>query len=1150
MKKQFLVTMFILSAYETCFAQAEYLPTPPSVESRMFLQNVNYPVSNYTGAINVEIPIYTIKQKDFDLPIALTYNTSGIKVEQEASTVGLGWVLNASGIITKTIMGENDLFRPYTYFNKPCSGSPHLSCNEFADIKGLYIPTSNCTLSDYLWGGMWFLSGNYESNYNALTHVAYNEGAGGRDFAPDVFDYNFCGYTGSFIFNRQRQIVKEKEDDVKITPKFDQSGDIESWTATAPNGITFYFEKVERVLYTTSLACNSSWHLTHIETPGGSAFEFSYNTKSHQYWAFSRYQQTDNNGPDLNGFALKSQMYHDCVYLDRISYNGGSLSMSYVFDRQDAKWLPRLASVARHDEHGANTTIWRMEQSYFNAMVLNNDFPTISRISSIFSAPDFDNNWNNKRLKLDRVVVSDPAEGTSHTYALTYNETNLPTKLSAGIDHWGYFNGQPNTTLIGKTYHNVSENKLLEIEGHDGADREAYDGFNQAFILTKIKYPTGGETRFTFESNKYLASVMENDHRKKNFYYGEEKTTIDEPDYYKNVTSNFVNKKTLWIPSAATFENQLMIEYYVEVNCDAFRSQFKPDVSFTLCLLKSGSRVWSYDIKVYDLPQPHLITKENNKFKGIAIIQVPYGDYEMQVYGSLRQMNDRTIFSVTRYSSPEESWEKNPVRNGGGLRIKEIQSITDIGPTSPVAKKTFRYSTVTYGDWSKITGKLMSFPRYNIGYNKYSSNGLRNNGYSVGYSNVFITEVDRLGNTNGTIEYEYINKPDSNLYYRWTVKDSKTSRVTSRSIDENPAGVGPFRFPENGTLLSETYYNDRNDKVKRIEYKYSFLGGLGNMIWGVAKNYDRITDREGNNTYLTQDAITSLRNLLTTNGYDQGIPMGYLYPAMIPTQIFLDKKREIYYNPSPQPATVYTTEYAYHDAFHNFVTKITESDGNKDSLVVENKYAFDFNDAVMSALTAKNRISDPIETRKYKNNQLIMCRQNEYGFFPLYKAAPLLAQSRYKTTEGQAWVPEVTYSNYDKYGNPRVVIIKNVNQIYLWSYRGQYPVLKVENATWEQLRSALGASADELITSLAEKEYPSVTDIERLNALRELLPEAMVTVCEYKPGAGVVSASDPRGVMTNYAYDNFGRLVEVSEKTDNTTPAKNIISAYRYNFAK
>ena len=217
MKRILLLISALIVVCAVCQAQADYLPTPPSINAQSFLQNINHPVSHYTGTVNVEIPICTIELKDISIPVSLTYNTSGIKVEQEASTVGLGWSLNVGGAITKTILGENDLYETHTYFNtETCSGSPHTSCNSISDITNLYGPIEqDFTLSDYLkpsptWN--YFVNGcSFEEGFNGLINSIYLTSVGGKEFAPDVFNYSFGAYSGTFIFDRKRNIEKKKK---------------------------------------------------------------------------------------------------------------------------------------------------------------------------------------------------------------------------------------------------------------------------------------------------------------------------------------------------------------------------------------------------------------------------------------------------------------------------------------------------------------------------------------------------------------------------------------------------------------------------------------------------------------------------------------------------------------------------------------------------------------------------------------------------------------------------------------------------------------------------------------------------------------------------------------------------------------------------
>jgi len=53
--------------------------------------------------------------------------------------------------------------------------------------------------------------------------------------------------------------------------------------------------------------------------------------------------------------------------------------------------------------------------------------------------------------------------------------------------------------------------------------------------------------------------------------------------------------------------------------------------------------------------------------------------------------------------------------------------------------------------------------------------------------------------------------------------------------------------------------------------------------------------------------------------------------------------------------------------------------------------------------------------------------------------------------------------------------------------------------------------------------------------------KALVTTYTYKPLTGMLTMTDPRGVVTNYDYDSFGRLNKV-------TQAGRVVEEYKYNY--
>lgn len=63
-------------------------------------------VNEYNGTAEIFIPLHSIKFEGLNIPIGLRYNSSGIKVNQYATEVGLGWSLDAGGAVVKEINGK------------------------------------------------------------------------------------------------------------------------------------------------------------------------------------------------------------------------------------------------------------------------------------------------------------------------------------------------------------------------------------------------------------------------------------------------------------------------------------------------------------------------------------------------------------------------------------------------------------------------------------------------------------------------------------------------------------------------------------------------------------------------------------------------------------------------------------------------------------------------------------------------------------------------------------------------------------------------------------------------------------------------------------------------------------------------------------
>jgi hypothetical protein len=249
MKKIFCITIVFICCISVNAQINTDIPNfvPPSPNAQTFLKYGDFPVSNYTGVPGIDIPVYSIKLKDISLPISISYNASGIRVDEEAGRVGLGWALNAGGLISQTIMGRYNDFEEYVYFNDPIASAHNLK-----DLTGIYT-FLDYTLPSFIKNKIPFTPPQGMTLLNFFIGLSNEEKTCGNiEFAPDVFNYNFNGYSGKFIFLRSGQIVKEKEDNLIIQPNLDIRNTspqrLKSWTIITPDGTRYNFEQTERSL--------------------------------------------------------------------------------------------------------------------------------------------------------------------------------------------------------------------------------------------------------------------------------------------------------------------------------------------------------------------------------------------------------------------------------------------------------------------------------------------------------------------------------------------------------------------------------------------------------------------------------------------------------------------------------------------------------------------------------------------------------------------------------------------------------------------------------------------------------------------------------------------------------------------------------------
>lgn len=73
---------------------------PPSPTAASLGRYGEVPVTMYSGIPNINIPLFELESTKLSLPVSMSYQATGVKVEEIPGWVGLGWALNAGGVIT------------------------------------------------------------------------------------------------------------------------------------------------------------------------------------------------------------------------------------------------------------------------------------------------------------------------------------------------------------------------------------------------------------------------------------------------------------------------------------------------------------------------------------------------------------------------------------------------------------------------------------------------------------------------------------------------------------------------------------------------------------------------------------------------------------------------------------------------------------------------------------------------------------------------------------------------------------------------------------------------------------------------------------------------------------------------------------------
>lgn len=429
---------------------------PPSPEVASLFKFSELPVTMYTGLPGVAVPVFEIKLKSQTIPVSLQYHSGGVKVDELASNVGLGWNMNAGGSINAMVRGKEDWLVGYPNDPGPIT---------------LEILT---TTGEYQQGAP-----NGGVSYNWCKEVM----TGLHDPEPDMFNFSGPGINGKFFFDQQTNVHIVPVQPLRIS-MLTLNG-VLGFRVINERGVIYDFHEGE-ISSSETGAPNYNWYLTRVITPERDTVAFTYQRLTYKYKTFfgeSRVKYISGfHDPELISQA-GNIVVHDNAF-DSVTVVGSRLKA--ISCNNGTKVDFTYATAQRLDLPGTNalTAI-----SVFYGSNLVKKFNLVQEYIGNTSLPD------QNRLRLIQVNEQGSDGSVVAPYKFFYdNSRPLPVRLSNAQDHWGYYNGKGGS-------HRFPRNSEYWEGDSKSVNREQDTVYSRIGLMTAMQYPTGGSATFDYEPN-------------------------------------------------------------------------------------------------------------------------------------------------------------------------------------------------------------------------------------------------------------------------------------------------------------------------------------------------------------------------------------------------------------------------------------------------------------------------------------------------------------------------------------------------------------------------------------------------------------------------------------------------------------------------
>jgi hypothetical protein len=1174
---------------------------PPSPEAQAFTKYGNIPVNLYTGVPDITIPIYTIQGREINIPISLSYDASGIKVEQIATAAGIGWNLNyGGGMITRRVHGYPDDYftsQPtYIPFYEPSLKPDYDFANIFSASEGQYYPPGDLV------------------RFFGFMDNAIKTGAESRvEIQPDVYNFSFLGLSGTLFIdyaNNAAHCIEHPE--MKITPIFQIYGTpqikiITGWIIMDATGNTYYFEAAETTTvnenneYDGSRVYYSAWALTRIVSKTKKDIvEFSYGNTS---WtqpklagrADYRIDVGTHNTPCGNDQMFQPQYTSPTYSIDQleitsIQINGKTVVNFLGKSRADLSGKGALDEIIIYDQSNTQISKYKFLHSYFG--------------------PASTTNENEIKLRLDGIEIYGNVSSTSPLrYQFYYHDGAFPSRESFAQDFWGYYNGQSgNTTLI--PYNGIFDEANWEYYNWKGARRIPNLEYAKVGTLHTIVYPTGGKSEFDYQLHRVNSTIPAYESTVQNVVRGSNSLPGG------NITENTYNYcddavPTPPYPRGSDISFNIPESGYHDIKFYAsgpvgpgsyiqFAALYQAGESMNFCELFN----WPAIVKYYgNYASP-------TNVKTTAYLQS--GTYRIFLLNN----NPDVVVGLEVWGTEIVEAIGDP-HSVGGLRISKITDKDEIG--NIISRRLFYYGDLSTVNSSSISqsfitssnlasGTLHDYPEFETSkvrkifedmgeYTCYSTTRISNNrtNSSLHVTYPFVTEV-QFGSDNlfnGFTVYEFINAPESHIdgYSKLSVLNGK---INSKRTYNN-----------NGQLLSSerNFYSQRhagdggpiafyfrhNPQIDRDDLYIKHPVGLPGQEFF---HYGPKLFSLGQEQHCVLSDPNNVK--IYCNHFDgEWQKTSYRLPRYWATN---DSTLVRQYSNGNYFESV--TRNFFDNSDHYQITRIESKDSKGAVKKIELSYphelqAFEPTNPIWSNLISQHRIGERIQTKStLGSNQPDFLQTTEYKNITVGSNSVYVPDITKLSSGNGSLEPRIRYHQYDNAGN--IVELSKENDsrtAYQWGYNQTFPIAVVKNALVNEifhtsfeageeggnssdndcktgLKSKTGGYSKTLTGLTPNKAYvltywrksSGVWSLQTVNIaassatsytisltgqvdeIRFFPVGALMTTYTYRPGISITSLTDANNQTTYYEYDNMGRLWLVRDFN------KKIIKEHKYNY--